>query len=571
LFNELLIGVTTFFRDPASWERLTAEALPALLAACTSNGVLRAWVSACSTGEEAYSLAMIFREALDALRPPKNVKLQIFGTDLDASAVERARLGRYPPNIATDVSPERLARFFVEDEGGYRVRDEIRDLVIFARHNILQDPPFTRLDVLTVRNLLIYLTPALQQRLIPLFHYSLKPGGILMLGNAETIGAFSALFAELGGKACVYRRLELPSGVAASSAFPSVLALTSHHADRVAPPPAQKPQAVVEQLLLTRFAPNAVLAGSKGDVLYISGRTRKYLELPAGRANWNVLAMARDGLRQPIGSAFRRALVTRGPRTLTGLKVCVGRATQWVDVTIERIDEPQELKGTVMIIFTDTTSARSDPPNAKAKQARGKKAKLGPFEAQLFEAREDLRTTRQEMQTSDEELKSANEEMQSTNEELTSSKEEMQSMNEELQTLNQELQEKVDELSRTSNDMKNLLDSTEIAVVFLDGALNVRRFTPRATALFKLIPGDLGRPLADLASRLAYPELQDDAAEVLRTLVFKERTAGSESGNSYRVRIMPYRTSDNRIDGVVITFNEQDPSPGIARPAARPQ
>jgi len=567
LFKELLIGVTSFFRDPAEWERLKTEALPALLASCPKNAVLRAWVPACSTGEEAYSLAIVFREAVEQLSPPKNVSLQIFATDLDSTTIEKARQGVYPSNIATDVSPSRLRRFFVEEDRGYRVRREIRDLVIFAKQNSLQDPPFTKLDLLTCRNLFIYLAPELQEKLLPLFHYSLRPGGVLFLGSAETVGGFTDLFAAFDPKSRLYRRIEPALGVRPSFDFPSGFARwpSSIADDEPTPRPTHAAesrglQAEVERLILRDHAPNAVLASHSGDVLYVSGRTGKYLELPSGKANWNVFAMTRDGLNHSLPGAFAKALAARSA-TLKNVKVGSNGSAGLVDVRLDRIDEPAILRNTVMIVFTESAEAQPEPAITK-KPMKG--SKVDPFahlEIELRRSRDELRTTREDMQSSDEELKSANEELQSTNEELqsmneelTTSKEEMQSMNEELQTLNQELQEKVDELSRASNDMKNLLDSTEIAILFLDDALNIRRFTPQARTLFKLIPGDVGRPLADLASELSYPALYDDAHEVLRTLVFAEKTVDSLDERRLRVRIMPYRTSDNRIDGVVITF-----------------
>ncbi len=568
LFKELLIGVTGFFRDPTAWERLKDDVLPALLTASSKGTVLRAWVPACSTGEEAYSLGIVFKEALEQGHPSRNVRLQIFATDLDATAVDKARQGLYPANIATEVSPERLNRFFVEEERGYRVRQDIRDLVVFATQNILQDPPFTKLDLLACRNLLIYLSPEVQQKLIPLFHYSLNPRGFLFLGGAETVGTFSRLFAPLNGKTRLYRRLEPTAGSTASTDFPSVFTRTPQYARGAATlepsaAAARTPnlQSMVEQLLLTRFAPTAVLAGNKGDVLYVSGRTGKYLELPAGKANWNVFAMAKDGLHHALGAAFHKALGTMSTQVLTGLPLRTDGHGHAVDVTLVPIDEPAALRGTVMIVFSDAPALPGVAIRGKAKGSPARVAAVARLEEQLEHAREELRSRGEEMQTSEEELKSANEELQSTNEELqstneelTTSKEEMQSMNEELQTLNHELQAKVDDLSRASNDMKNLLDSTEIAIVFLDEALNVRRFTPQATTIFKLIPGDVGRPLADLASHLAYPDLYDDAREVLRTLAFKEKAAVSRNGRWLKVRIMPYRTSDNRIDGVVMTL-----------------
>jgi len=563
LFKELLIGVTSFFRDPAAWESLREKVIPAILAAHSTGGALRAWVPGCSTGEEAYSLAMIFKEVLAEEKPDRGFSLQVFATDLDKDAIDRARQGVYPANIAGDVAAERLRRFFVQDEHGYQVSKEIREMVIFAPQNLTMDPPFTRLDILSCRNLLIYLAPELQKKLLPLFHYSLNPGGILLLGSAEAIGTATDLFASLDGKARIFRRLDgaLP---AEPIAFPGSGFLARPReasagatVERKAAP---NLQTLAEQLLLQRFVPAAVLTNDKGDILFISGRTGKYLEPAAGKANWNIYAMAREGLRYELGTAFQKALRDKRAVTHAGVKVNGDGGAQTVDIAIEPIQEPAALRGTVIVVFTDVASPAIKPPG-KAKQGTTNPTTLARRELELRQARTELETTREQMQTSqeeitsaNEELQSTNEELQSTNEELTTSKEEMQSLNEELQTLNHELQSKVDELSRTSNDMKNLLDSTDIATLFLDDALTVRRFTPQMLKIIKLIPSDVGRPLTDLASDLVYPGLAEDAREVLRSLVFKEKPIATRDERWFSVRIMPYRTLDNRIDGVVITF-----------------
>ena len=562
LFKELLIGVTSFFRDPTAWECLRKKVIPAMLAAHPAGGALRAWVPGCSTGEEAYSLAMIFTEVVAEEKPARGLSLQVFATDLDKDAIDRARQGVYPANIASDVSAERLRRFFAQDEHGYQVGKEIRETVIFAPQNLIMDPPFTRLDILCCRNLLIYLAPELQKKLLPLFHYSLNPGGALFLGSAETIGAATDLFAPLDGKTRIFRRLEsaLRTEPVAfpNSGFPRPREVSAGEtgAHKAAP----NFQTLAEQLLLQRYVPAAVLTNDKGDILFISGRTGKYLEPAAGKANWNIYAMAREGLRYELGSAFQKALRERRTVTQTGAKLGSDGGMQAVDIVIQPIQEPEALRGTVMVVFTDVALPVAKPPG-KAKRGAPDPATLARREQELRQARDELQTTREQMQTSQEEIKSANEELQSTNEELqstneelTTSKEEMQSMNEELQTLNQELQSKVDELSRTSNDMKNLLDSTDIATLFLDDALTVRRFTPQMLKIIKLIPGDVGRPLTDLASELIYPDLAEDARAVLRNLVFKEKPMATSDGRWFSVRIMPYRTLDNRIDGVVLTF-----------------
>ena len=562
LFKELLIGVTNFFRDPAAWEQLRTQAIPALLADRPPGQPLRAWVPGCSTGEEAYSLAILLREALDELKPRVNVPIQIFATDLDKDAIEKARQGVFPSNISADVSAARLKRFFTPEETGYRVRKELRELVIFAPQNLILEPPFTKLDILSCRNLLIYLTTDVQKKLIPLFHYSLNPGGILFQGSAETIGEFADLFTPLAGKSRIFRRLESilrPEQIAFPSTFSSGPPAGAEVRSAAKPPASL--QSLADQLVLQRYAPPAVLTNDTGDIFYVSGRTGNYLEPAAGKANWNLFAMAREGLRYELTRAFAAALRQTASVALHGLKVETNGRTQHVDVTVQRLAEPESLRGLVMIVFTDTAAPAAAAAAGQSAKSPARSPRLAELEQELLQVRGEARATHEEMQTSQEELRSANEELQSTNEELqstneelTTSKEEMQSMNEELQTVNTELQAKVDELSRASNDMKNLLDSTDIATLFLDKELNVRRFTPQTTKIIKLIAGDAGRPITDLASELCYPELSADAREVLRKLAAVEKPVGTRDGRWFTVRIMPYRTQDDRIDGVVITF-----------------
>jgi two-component system CheB/CheR fusion protein len=570
LFKELLIGVTSFFRDPAAWEYLKSEVMPALLSTRAAGGVLRAWVPGCSTGEEAYSLAMIFKEAVEPFQPFRNIALQIFATDLDLDAIEKARQGHYPDNIAADVSPERLRRFFVQDDRGYRVSKDIREMVVFAPQNITMDPPFTKLDILSCRNLLIYLSADLQKKLIPLFQYSLNPGGVLFLGSAETIGGFTELFTPLDGKSRLYRRMGHPA-TAVPIEFPS------HAPPAPANTPAQAEperatiaklvptlQVLADRVLVQRFAPSAVLCTEKGDVLYISGRTGKYLEPAAGKASLNLFAMAREGLRYELSSAFTAAVRSGRVVTRRGIKVGTNGSTQDVDISVQKLVEPKELRDTVLVAFAEgAEAAPAARKQTRTKAAVSESRRVRELELELTRAREEVQASREEMQTSQEELKSTNEELQSmneelqsTNEELTTSKEEMQSLNEELQTVNHELQSKVDELSRSNNDMKNLLNSTDIATLFLDDELNVRRFTTPTAKIIKLIPGDAGRPITDIASDIDLTELAADAREVLRSLVFKERQVATRDGRWFTLRIMPYRTLENVIDGVVTTFTD---------------
>ncbi len=562
LFKELLIGVTSFFRDPETWEQLRERALPKLLASRPPGHGLRAWVPGCSTGEEAYSLAIVLKEAVEKVKPRGKFTIQIFATDLDRDAVDKARQGVFPANIAADVSEERLQRFFVKEERGYRVRKEIREMVIFAPQNLIRDPPFTKLDILSCRNLLIYLAHEAQKKLIPLFYYSLSPGGILLLGSAETIGGYTELFSPFGGKWRLYWRTKSELRLEQVD-FPSSFNVgpPAGPETRPAPIPPVSLQSLADQLVLQRYAPPAVLTNEKGDIFYVSGRTGRYLEPAAGKANWNLFAMAREGLRYELAGAFKEALRQKEPVAVHGLKIGTNGGEHCVDVTIQRLEEPGPLQGLVMIVFTEVPAPSGAQAADRPSKSPARSARLAELEQELLQVRAEARATHEEMQTSQEELRSANEELQSTNEELqstneelTTSKEEMQSMNEEMQTVNVELQAKVDELSRASSDMKNLLNSTDIATLFLDNDLNVRRFTPQTTKIIKLIPADVGRPITDLATDLKYPELADDAREILRTLTSAEKPIGARDGRWFMVRIMPYRTLDNRIDGVVITF-----------------
>ncbi len=564
LFKELLIGVTSFFRDPAVWACFQEQALLPLLAAHPAGGPLRAWVAGCSTGEEAYSLAIAFREALETIKPSARHSLQIFATDLDADAIERARRGWYPANIAADVSPERLARYFAEDNGGYRVAKEIREMVVFAPQNVIMDPPFTKLDILSCRNLLIYLSAELQRKLLPLFHYSLRPGGMLLLGSAETVGDHTDLFTPLEPRFRLFLR---SSGGAGSFAvdFP-----TRHAPERTEATMDTKPQSVAtnlqdlaDDLLLQRFAPAAILVNAAGDLVYISGRTGRFLEPAAGKVNWNLHAMAREGLRHELALALPKAQRSGEPVVCRGLRVGGNGTAVTVDVTVHPIREPAALRGMTMIVFAEAAAAPAGVANEDETPPARRSRRMVEMEQALAHARQELQSIREEMQTSQEELKSSNEELQSTNEELqstneelTTSKEELQSLNEELQAVNFELQSKVDELSAANNDMQNLLNNTDIATIFLDNAMHVRRFTAQATRIFKLIPGDVGRPLSDIVSGLDYPGLSDDARGVLQTLVFSDKEISTLDGRWYQVKIMPYRTLENVIDGVVITFND---------------
>jgi two-component system CheB/CheR fusion protein len=561
LFKELLIGVTSFFRDGEVWVRFKEYFLPELFSELPDNHVLRAWVTGCSTGEEAYSLAIVLKEVQEKTRK-KNLTIQIFATDLDHDAIEIARRGYFSKNIVADVSPERIARFFVPEGENYRVDTTIREMVVFAPQNVIKDPPFTKLDILTCRNMLIYMEPALQKKVIGLFNYSLNPGGIMLLGSAETLGGHKDGFEEIDSRLKFYKRtvsqlspdlLDFPS----SFYHKKTVATEIKKTDR----PVENIQSLADQVLLQRFAPASVLVNGNGDIYYMTGLIGKYLEPVAGKANYNIHVMAREGLREVLSAPFRKAMQSFEPVTVRNLKMGTNSRTLFVDVTLQRIESPDQIKGLVMIVFTDVPVMPQlhDPTPGKGKPKSSVPDK--EMESKLLRSYEDLQTTREEMQTSQEELKSineelqsTNEELQSTNEELTTSKEEMQSLNEELQTMNIELQSKVADFVRANDDMKNLLNSTEIATLFLDRDLNIRRFTDQVTKVFKLRQSDIGRPFTDLATSLQYPEMYSHAVQVLQTLISVETTIITLDERWLTVRIMPYRTLDDRIDGLVITF-----------------
>ena len=575
LFKDMLIGVTAFFRDPAVWEHLRDVALPELLANRPRRSTLRVWVAGCSTGEEVYSLAMTLAEALDALEPAARPDFKIFATDIDSNAIERARLARYSGSIASAVSADRLARFFVSDDAGFQVAKGLRETIVFALQNVAMDPPFTKLDLLVCRNLLIYFEPLLQQKLMALFHFSLEPGGLLVLGTAETTGPATDLFAPLAGRHKFYRRLESFRN-AGFMAFPATFdrAIASRPAAHaVGAIESAALHRVADQFLLQHYAPAAVLVGAEGDVLYISGKTGRYLEPAAGRANWNIFAMAREGLSRPLAAAF--ALAMREQMRINVPQVIVQGESGPLPLrlTVEPISAPRPLAGMVMVVFAeieaDAPQHSGDADTTGIDAVEGSSKELRTLQEAVRAAREDAQGAQEQFRAVQEELQSTNEELQSTNEELTTSKEEMQSMNEELQTVNQELRAKVDALSQSSDDMRNLLNSTEIATLFLDEALRIRRYTPAAVSIFKLIAGDVGRPITDITNALKDWDMAGDAAEVLGSLMFREREIAATDARWFKVRVMPYRTSGNRIDGVVITLSDISESKRLERELTR--
>jgi two-component system CheB/CheR fusion protein len=563
LFAELLISVTSFFRDPQAFDVLAEKALPELLASRAQGHEFRVWVPGCASGEEAYSIAILFHECMQKLKGRFNV--QVFGTDLDAHAIEAARAGVYPAGIAADISKERLERYFAPAGNAYHVCKEIREALVFASQNVIKDPPFTKLDLVVCRNLLIYLDAELQRRLLPIFHYALRPGGLLFLGPSESIGGFGELFETIDSKWKLFCRKDAATPVHPSMELPTGLLKTGAAELTPAAPAAhiQEKQilAMVDRLLLARFAPTSLVVDERGTIIYIHGRTGAYLEPTERQPRHNILEMARRGLGRPLATAMRQAAAENREVVREKVRVKTNGEFIHVNLSVTRIEEPQAIRG---LLLVSLLPADAPLPRTAAKPQRDleeQPGSLAELEHELQYVKESQQTTVEELETSNEELKSTNEELQSTNEELQStneeletSKEEMQSLNEELGTINTELQAKVEELSQATDDMQNLLNNIQVATIFLDDQLNVKRYTAEAQKLFKLIPTDVGRPLSDLTSNVDYDRLIDDCQEVLRTLASREAEVCDRDGSWYLMRILPYRTAAKVINGVVITF-----------------
>ena len=559
LFKELLIGVTNFFRDPESFEELK-KVLSELVISKPDNGQIRIWVPGCYTGEEAYSVAIILRECMNEAK--KYLNVQIFATDIDISAIEKARIGSFS-GIESDVGRERLNRFFISEGNIFHIRKEIREMLVFAPQSIIKDPPFTKIDLISCRNLLIYLNAELQKKIIPLFHYSLLPNGLLFLGSSETIGGFVDLFSMVNKKWKIYKKRDSIYSAQPFIEFPSSRQAGNTNETFMKNNETKNITRLAEKIILQSYTPNCVIISEKGDIVYIHGRTGKYLELTNGEAKMNIFEMAREGLQQELPALIRKVLSSKKSLTVEGIKVKSNGSSQLINLTVKPIKDPVEMLGSLLIIFEEVIPPRKMPASKKIHYEKKSGKIIKELEHELKSTKENLRSTIEELETSNEELKSTNEEMQSTNEEMQSSneeletsKEELQSLNEELITVNTELQNKNDELSVINNDMKNLMESIDIPTIFLDNNLFIKRFTFHATKVVNLIPSDIGRPINHIATNLKYEKFIEDAKEVLRTLVFKEIELQTNSGLWYQMRILPYRTIGNVIDGLVITFSD---------------
>jgi len=612
LFRDMLIGVTSFFRDPDVFEILEKRIIPELFQnKSAATDLVRVWISGCSTGEEAYSTAILIREFLEDTK--SDCSVQIFATDLDSRAIATARAGVYPMSIVADVKHERLLRFFSLDpiEHVYRINKNIREMLVFSEHDVIKDPPFSKLDLISCRNLLIYFGSELQKKVLQLFHFALTPNGVLLLGTSEGVGDFGSLFKVLDRKAKLFQRQrafiisqQKPLAIASSSnAISDTSSITSSNSkELVAHPPERTSKLplrdLLEKSLMQLVAPSAALVNAQGDILFLHGRTGMYLELTAGESGVNnILKIAREGLQQELTIALSRVVISHEPAFAYGLLVRTNGHYTRVDLSISPVpsnlitanasaDTTKETKSSSLYLVTIKESMETEKPRTgpsttemapavanelESNSANSDSGTSADFEARisalleelhtrdeyLQNAREELESSNEELKSSNEEMQSVNEEMQSTNEELETSQEELQSVNEELATVNTELQTKVNDLSQLNNDMNNLISGTGIATVFIDHQLRILRFTPAACSIINLILSDVGRPVAHTVTNLVgYDQLVPDAQQVLDTLVTKVIEVQSKDGKWYTMRMQPYRTIDNVIEGAVLNFVE---------------
>jgi two-component system CheB/CheR fusion protein len=566
LFKDLLIGVTSFFREPDAFRLLEQRVLNTLVEHCDNDSPLRVWVPACSSGEEAYSIAMLLIESCERHNRP--CAIQVFATDIDEDALAFARQGLYPAGIKADLSPARLNRFFGRSgDAHYQVSKQLRETVVFAAQNLVSDAPFSRLDLISCRNLMIYMEPEVQGKLIALFHFALKPEGFLFLGPSETISRQADLFETLSKKWRIFRRigpprrdlLEFPLGNGGAR-----IAQPPQLQDAGGPAPLPDFGDLTRRLLLDAFAPATLLVNRRLEILYFHGPTVQYLELPTGAPTRDLIEMAREGLRTRLRAACHRALREKQPVRVVDARVKRDGVFHPVELSVTPVHEPKGAEGMLLVSFFERPPRAGDDAASGTDELLGDEtAAIQQLEQELKTTREDLQSTIEEMESANEELKasneevmSMNEELQSANEELETSKEELQSLNEELSTVNNQLQDKVEELERTGNDIANLLANTELAVIFLDNQFRIKRFTPATARLLNLLESDIGRQLADFAPKFSDEFLLEDAGTVLRTLAATEKEVSNTAGQVYLRRIQPYRTADDRIEGVAVTLVE---------------
>ena len=572
LYRDVLINVTSFFRNPDVFVSLHDNIYPKIIAAHENSGPVRVWVPGCSSGEETYSHAIALVETLSELRI--ELPIQIFGTDLSEHAIQRARLGIYKENVVGEMSEVRLRRFFHKVPEGYQISKSIRDMCVFALQNVFSDPPFSRMDLISCRNVLIYLTPVLQKKVIPIFHYALKPGGYLLVGNTEgLLGSGAEIFDMVERKAKIYQKKSVPSPVTfgltvtpratveLSREKPSTLLKEDELVK-----PASDVQREADRLLLTKYVPSAVLVNDDLEILQSRGTTNRYLELPTGRASLNLLKMARPGLLYELRTLIEKARKTATPFSRDGLVVEDGSEAKVVKIEVIPFRTPARDERHFLVLFEEKKAVQAGPePKLVSRQAKeisdAKDMQIAQLKQELASTKEYLQSiieaqeaSNEELQSANEEIQSGNEELQSTNEELQTSKEELESANEELNTVNEEIQHRNQQLAQLSNDLINLLNSATIPMILLGEDLRIRRYTPEAERVFGFSPHDTGKVLGHLALNLEIPNLQTWMLDVMRDVTARNEIVHTRDGKAYKLRITPYRTMQNKIDGVVVAL-----------------
>ncbi|HVY48947.1 MAG TPA: CheR family methyltransferase, partial [Minicystis sp.] len=574
LFHDILIKVTHFFRDAEVFEVLKKEVFPAILRRRrAADTPVRVWVPGCATGEEAYSIAIVLLELSSEQRA--SVPIQIFATDVSEPAIETARAGVYPENIALDVSQERLRRFFVKGAKTYTINKSVRDVCIFAHQNVTRDPPFSRLDLISCRNLLIYLEPTLQKRVMPMFHYALKADGYLLLGASETIGNFTDLFSLVDKKSKLYSKVVNPSRVSPD------LSAGSRDMERLVRA-AKVPEAAhgavdmqkeADRVVMNRYAPPGVIVSADLQILQFRGQTGPYLEPAPGEASLHVLKMAREGLLLDLRAALEKAKRTEEVVRREGLRVKSNGGYRDVNIEVVPLRNPRAENGdkkerSYLVVFEEPPRARRPQARAAASRPMSKKAearRIQQLEEELVATKgylhaiiEEQEATNEELQSANEEILSSNEELQSINEELQTAKEELQSTNEELTTLNEELENRNETLSQVNNDLVNLLGSVNLPILMLSTDLRIRRFTPSAAQVLNLIPSDIGRPIDDIKPKIDVRDLERLVSNVIQTGTVREREVQDRDGRWYSMRVQPYVTLENKIEGAVICLVDID-------------
>ncbi len=570
LFKELLIQVTRFFRDPEAFDALKEVLRKNVFGRRPSNSELRVWVPGCSSGEEVYSIAIILNELME--ETDRRFNVQIFGTDIDEEAIANARAGTYPASIATDVSPKRIDKNFLKEDDRLKVRKEIREMAIFAPQNAVRDPPFLRMDMISCRNLLIYFEPVLQRKLLDTMTFALNPSGILFLGSSESVDGYADNYSTVNSKWKLYQRMPAKEGPGltpdVSIARVTVPRETVTKA-KLIPERLPSINVVSDKMMLTAFSPPSIVLNDKDEIVYFHGRTGKYLEPSPGRASLTLQSMIKEDVRYAVMSAVREVRRSSKRSVKKAARVHTNGDANFLNIIATPVEDLSAIGG-VMIVFQEVVIPQEVLKQHKTLSiAPDKDAYIAELEKELSYTKESLQSTIEELETSNEELKSTNEELQSTNEELQSvaeesetAKEETHSLNEELMSVNAELEKRNEELTATASDMRNLMNSIDVAVVFLDSKLRIKRFTEQVSKIANLLPSDLGRSIQDISIKIDYANLAKDVQEVLEKLNSRERDVKTRDGRWFHVKILPYRTVDNVIDGVVLTFIDIEPEKG---------